>query len=108
MTCAGRDVAQLHRLVRRRDPDRLAAGPAVDREVLAEQLLARDQQVGLVLDDAAHVVGQAAVRVRDVRAALHHHDLGLLVQPAQARGARRAAGDAADDDHLHDVLHLPL
>ena len=57
-----------------------------------------------MLDHAADVVRQPAVRVRDVRPALHHQDLGLLVEPAQARRTRRAAGDAADDDHLHDAL----
>ncbi len=34
----GREVAQLDGLVLRRDPDRLAARPAVDRELPAEQL----------------------------------------------------------------------
>ena len=49
----------------------------------------------------ADVVGQPAVRVRDVRAALHHEDLGLLVQPAQARRTGRPARHSADDDDLH-------
>ena len=40
-----RDVPQLHGLVLRRDPDRLAAGPAIDRELRAEHLLVRDQEV---------------------------------------------------------------
>ena len=54
-----------------------------------------------LLDHAADEVRQAAVRVRDVRAALHDEDLGALVEPAQARRARGPTGDSADDDDFH-------
>ncbi len=49
----------------------------------------------------ADVVREPAVRVRDVRPALHHQDLGLFVQPPQARCTRRATRHSADDDDLH-------
>ena len=40
---AGRYITKVHGLVFRRNGDRLAVGPHVDPEVLAEQLLTRDQ-----------------------------------------------------------------
>ena len=104
---AGRDVAQVHRLLPGRDRDRLALGPRVDRELRAKELLARHQQARLVLDHARDVIRQAAVRIRHERTALHHDDLGLFVQPAQARRARRAAGNSANDDDLHAPSFLP-
>ena len=56
-------------------------------------------------DHAADVVGQAAVGERDVAAALEDEDFGVFVHAAQPRGARRAAGHAADDQNAfwHDV-----
>ena len=82
-------------------PDHLAVDAGVDVEHVAKGVRGRDQEARLLLDHAADVVGQAAVRVRDVGPALHHEDLGVLVEPAQARRARGAAGDAADDDDFH-------
>ena len=75
--------------------------PDVDVEHGPEHLLRRHQEARLLRDHAADVVGQPAVRVRDVRPALHHEDLGLLVQPAQARRARRPARHSANDDDFH-------
>ena len=49
---AGRDVAQVHGLLLRRDGDRLAAGPHVDVEHGAEHLLRRHQQARLLRDHA--------------------------------------------------------
>ena len=98
---AGYDVAQIHGFLRRRDRGRLAAGAHIDRELLAEHPLVRHQQARLARDHAPDMVGQPAVRIRDVRPALHHQDLRSFVQPAQPRRTRRAAGDAANDDNLH-------
>ena len=61
------------------------------------------QQARFLLDHAADVVRQAAVGVRHIRPALDHQDLRALVQPAQPRRTRRAAGDATDDDDFHDA-----
>jgi hypothetical protein len=85
---------------------RLAAGPAIDRELLAEHSLVGNQQIRLVLDHAADVVREPAVR-EGRRACFPPSRFGLLVQPAQAGRTRRAAGDASDDDHLHRVTSLP-
>ena len=71
------------------------------RKCRAEELLARDEQARFLLDHARDVIRQTAVRVRHVRAALHHDDLGFFVQPAQPRRARRAARHSANDDDLH-------
>ncbi len=61
----------------------------------------RHQQARLAGDHAADMVGQPAVRVRNVRSAFHHEDFRIFIQPAQARRTRRAAGHAANDDDLH-------
>src|SRR5947209_20062381 len=57
-----------------------------------------------MLDDAADVIGQSAVREGNVRSPLHHHDLGVLVEPAETGGARSSAGDTTHDYDLHGVL----
>ena len=97
---AGFDIAQLDGLLFRGDPNRFAVGAHFDGEMLAEQLLAGHQQARFLFDDAADMVGQPAVGVRHIRPALHHEYFRGFIQPAQARGARRAAGHAADDDDL--------
>ena len=100
---AGLDIAQVHGLLVRRNLDRLAVHPAIDLELVAEGGFGRHQQARFLLDHAAYVIGQPAVRVRHVRPALDHDDLGLLVQSTQTRRARRSTGDAPDDDDFHDV-----
>ena len=66
----------------------------------------RHEQLALVGDDVADVVRQPAVGEGHVRAAVEDDDLRRLVEPAQPRRARRAAGDAADDEYAltrHEV-----
>ena len=104
---ACRDIAQFDGLLRRVDGDRLAPRPRVDVEHGPEHLLRGDEEARLLRDDAADVVRQPAVRVRDVRPAFHHEDFGLLVQPAQARRARRPARHSAHDDDFHTSHPLP-
>ncbi len=69
---AGGVIEQRHGVVLWRDGRDLAACPAVDGELLAEDALVRHQQMGLLLDDPADVVRQSAVGERDVRSALDH------------------------------------
>ena len=78
----------------------LAVDADVEAEALVELLRRLEQQVVLVLDDAADEVGQPAVGVGDVSGALEDDDLDRLVEAAEAGGGRHPAGDAADDDHL--------
>ena len=98
---AGSAVLELDGLVLRGDADHLTTGTAVDGERLAKGVRRRQQQAGLLRDHAAHVVRQTAVGVGDVGSPLHQDDLRLLVQPAQAGGARSPARDSSDDDDLH-------
>ena len=88
-----------HRVPRRVDVDDLGVDADVEAEALEELLGCLEEQVVLVLDDAADVVRQAAVGVGDVTRPLDHHDLGLLVEATQAGGRRHAAGDTP---HHHD------
>ena len=64
------------------DPQDLVPGTDVQPEPGGKRLRGLQQQRAPVADGTAEVVRQAAVRVRHVRAALHHDDLGRLVQPA--------------------------
>ncbi len=57
---------------------------------------------GALLDDAAEVVGQSAVRERHVAAALDDGDGRLLVEPPQPGGGGHATGHSPDD---HDLPH---
>ena len=79
----------------------LAVHPHVDMEALKKALRGLQGQLLFVLDHPAHVVGQAAVGVRNKAAALQHHDLCLFVEAAQAGRCRSAPRHAADDDDLH-------
>ncbi len=60
---AGQRVAQLDGLGVRQDPDRFAIGPDIDIEHDAESIRGGHQQARFLFDDAADMVGQAAVRV---------------------------------------------
>ena len=101
---AGRHVPEIDGLVLPRNGNRLAAGPGIDREEVPEPRHRRHEQARLFRNHAPDVVGQPAVRVRHVRPAFDHDDLGLLVHPAQPRRARRAAGHSAHDDDFHDFI----
>ena len=81
------------------DADDLGVDPDVEAEAL-EQLLGRlQEQVVLVLDDAADVVREAAVGVGDVTGPFDHHDLGPLVEAAEPGGRGHATGHPT---HHHD------
>ena len=77
----------------------LAVDPDVEAEPLVELRGGLEEQVVLVLDDPADEVGKSAVGVGDVARAFEHHDLGGLVEPAQAGGGRHAAGHPTHDHH---------
>jgi len=89
------------------DPDGLGPDAHVEAEASPERGGGLEQQGCAVFDDAADVVRQSAVGEGHVAAALDHRDVGVLVEPAQARGGAHAAGDAADDDVVHAAT-IPL
>jgi hypothetical protein len=84
------------------------AHPHLDVEAFLEHLGLGHQELGAVLDDAAEVVGQAAVRERHIGILLEHDDAGALVHAAGAGGGGGASGDATDDENLgrggHEVI----
>src|SRR3974390_3045104 len=79
------------------DGDDLGVHPDVEAKALVQALRRHQQQVLLVLNHAADVVGQATVGVGDVTRAFDHGDRGLLVKPPQPGGARHPSGHATDD-----------
>ena len=103
---AGCDIAQLDGLLVRRDLDGLAARAHIDCEHRAKHRFAGHQEARLLFNHAADVVGQPAVRVRDIGAPLHHEDFRLFIQPAQARRTRRPSCHSANDDDFHDLFSL--
>ena len=98
---AGAHVAQPDLFLLGQNFGRLAARAHIDGEAVAEHLRGCDQEARLLLDDAADMVGQPAIRVGNVRPALHHQDFGALVEPAKARGTGCAAGHSTYDDDFH-------
>ena len=80
----------------------------VDAHVEVERGLERlrgvEEELGGVLDLAADVVRETAVREGHVFAALQHDDLGALVVPAQARRRAHATRDSSDDYYSHMQL----
>ena len=98
---AGCDIAEVDGLLVRRDADGLATRSSVNGELRAERVCIRDQKTRFLFDDAADMVGQTAVGVRDIRSAFHHEDLRVFVQPAETRRTRRATRYSTDDDDLH-------
>lgn len=90
------------------DGEHLVVHPDVEGEAVVQRLRGLQQQVGALLDDAAHVVRQTAVGVGHVAAAFEHGDLGVLGQAAQAGRRAHAAGDTPDDDDSHDAQLYPV
>ena len=83
--------------VYRRD---LARDAHVDIEAGFEAPRGLEREGFLLRNDAADVVGQAAVGVGDEAGALYDGYLRALVEAAQPRRGGGPAGDAADDDYF--------
>ncbi len=77
----------------------------LDVEPLLEQRGRGQQQLGLVVDHIAHIVGQAAVCKRDVGPAIEKQNLRFLIKAPQARRACRSAGYAAHN-HYTFIRHI--
>ena len=88
-------------LVLRVDGDGLAVDANIHMEARVEALRRLQEQLVLVGNDAADIIGQTAVCKRNLRTALQENDLCRFVEPPQPCRSRRAAGNAADDDTLH-------
>ena len=75
---------------------------------IAEQLPRGDQELSLIHDHVAHVVGQAAVGERHVRPPIEEDDLGPLVEPPESRRRGRSTRHAAHNQHAsrHAPLHV--
>jgi hypothetical protein len=83
------------------DVDDLTARTAVNPELGAEQLLVRHQQVRIPLDHASDAVGQPAIGIRHVWAALEQEDVCVLVQSAQSGRTRCTARYTTNDYDSH-------
>ena len=88
------EVAHLDFLGIAVDAEHVLSGPHIERKALAEAFGCLKQQAPAVRDGPTDVVGQAAVRERDVLATLQHDDLGRLVEPPQTRPRRGAGRDS--------------
>ena len=88
------------------DGQYLVAGPHVQRQARRQRLRGMQQEGIPVTDLAAQVIGQAAVRIRDVGVPLKHHDLRVLGEAAGPRREAHAPSDPADHDNLH--LRAPI
>ncbi len=100
----GFEIAQAHGLGGAVDRQRLGAGAHVDMIARLEQRFLGDEKLLAFGDGAGDVIGQAAIGEADVGPAFDEDDLGRFADSAQARRRGGAAGDAPDDDNLHDAL----
>ena len=96
-------VFHVHRLFRRMDGRHLVADPHLHPEAPPEALRRLEGQLRPVGDDAADVIGQAAVGVGHIAGPLEHHDLRGLIQPAEPGRGSGASGHAAHDHDLHFI-----
>ena len=77
----------------------------VDAEPFPHALRRHQEEHTPVFDHVAHMVRQAAVCIRNIRAAFQDHDLAVRVQSSQSGCAACAAGNAADDDGFSLFAH---
>ena len=75
--------------------------PHINAKAVPKTLRGLQRQLVLILDHAAHIVGQAAVGVGHIAAALDHHDLRVFIQTADAGGGRSTARHTAYDHNFH-------
>ena len=84
----------------------LMAHPHVHPEPPPEALWGLEGELLGVGDDPADVVGQAAIGVGD-DSEIARHNLGPLIQPADAGGRRGPSGHPAHDDDFHRHTTFP-
>ena len=101
VSLAGLSVGNLDAAGTRVDRRDLGVDAHVEVERSLEGLRGVEEELGGVIDLAADVVREPAVREGHVLAALQHDDLGALVAPAQARGRAHATGNSSDDYYSH-------
>jgi hypothetical protein len=94
-------VVDHHGLLRPIDANDFAAGADINGKTLAHRLGALDQEPRPILDDAAHVVGKAAVGKGDIAAPLKENDLRVF---AHASGLGRRRCPACHPTHNHNAL----
>ena len=97
------EIFDRHRLLCAVNGNRLAAHAHVHPVAREKGLRRLKRKLLRVLDLAAHIIGQSAVRVGNIPRAFEHDDLRTLVQTADTRRCRGAARDAADNDHFHNA-----
>ena len=101
VSLAGLYVSDLDAAGTRVDRRGLGVDAHVEVERSLEGLRGVEEELGGVIDLAADVVREPAVREGHVLAALQHDDLGALVAPAQAGRRAHATGDSSDDYNSH-------
>ena len=72
-----------------------------DPEPGKEALRRLQGQLPGILDDAADVIGKAAVGIGHMARALEHKNFRLLIQPADPGRSAGSSGNAAYNDHFH-------
>ena len=78
----------------------------LDVEPFTEELRRGEQQLAFVLNHVANIIRKTAIRERDIRPPIQNKNLGVLVQPAQARCASCPTRNTSHNDHpllTHDT-----
>ena len=103
---AGFQIGHRDRLAVRVQRGDFVAHLHADPESGEKALRGLEGQLRRVGDDVPDEIGQAAVGVGNIAAALKHHDFRLFVQPANPGRRRCAARHAAHNDNFHLSFHL--
>ena len=84
--------------------DNFVVDANVNVETLLEHLGGNEEQLIAVFDNAADIIGQAAVCERNVIAFFEEDDFGILVGAASLGGCRSTGSNAANYKNSHYVL----
>ena len=86
----------------------LAPHAHVDIETPPETFRRLQRERAPVRDDAADIIGQSAVCVRDISRALENYYLRIFVVSSETRRGGRAACHASDNDYFHDFASVDI
>ena len=96
-----RGILAAYDLLLRVDTRHLMEQANIDIVTVLKQLRRHQQQAVAFRNGPAHIVGQAAVRERDILALLENDDLGIFIRAPCLCGSARSGGHAANHYYLH-------
>ena len=98
------------------DGSYLMPHPHIHAEAGEETLRRLERQFGGIIDYAADIIWETAVRIRNIAGSLKDDDIRMFIQPAYSGRSSRSAGHTANNYNFHQfcppfgvgVLHAML